>query len=118
SHLLSLPDKNNLVFTSMVYAVLLTPFFLYLLKAGMSFVQFQKLQSLYIRPNLKSTGMFKRYSFTAAERFMRYVQIDTQSDPLADRFPSTEKQKDLGRLLVQELLDMGITDAHMDDWGY
>src|SRR5690606_24088264 len=88
------------------------------LKAGMSFVQFQKLQSLYIRPNLKSTGMFKRYSFTAAERFMRYVQIDTQSDPLADRFPSTEKQKDLGRLLVQELLDMGITDAHMDDWGY
>ena len=62
--------------------------------------------------------MFKRYLFTAAERFMRYVQIDTQSDPLSESFPSTEKQKNLGRLLVQELFDMGITDAHMDEWGY
>ena len=62
--------------------------------------------------------MFKRYLFTAAERFMRYVQIDTQSDPLSETFPSTEKQKDLGRLLVKELFDMGITDAHMDEWGY
>ena len=49
---------------------------------------------------------------------MRYVQIDTQSDPLSESFPSTEKQKNLGRLLVQELFDMGITDAHMDEWGY
>ncbi len=62
--------------------------------------------------------MFKRYLFTAAERFMRYVQIDTQSDPQSESFPSTEKQKDLGRLLVQELLDMGIKEAHMDKWGY
>jgi tripeptide aminopeptidase len=49
---------------------------------------------------------------------MRYVQIDTQSDPQSESFPSTEKQKDLGRLLVQELLDMGIKEAHMDKWGY
>jgi len=55
---------------------------------------------------------------TVTERFLRYVQIDTQSDPLSKTFPSTEKQKDLGRILVEELLEMGITDAHMDEHGY
>jgi tripeptide aminopeptidase len=54
----------------------------------------------------------------AVERFLRYVQIDTQSDPQSTANPSTEKQKDLSRLLVQELLDMGVTDAEMDEWGY
>jgi tripeptide aminopeptidase len=53
-----------------------------------------------------------------AERFMRYVKIDTQSDPHSSTFPSTEKQKDLSRVLVQELLDMGISDAHLDEFGY
>lgn len=62
--------------------------------------------------------MFQNYSFTAAERFMRYVQVDTQSDPHSDTQPSTEKQKDLARILVQELLDMGIADAAMDEYGY
>ena len=62
--------------------------------------------------------MFDNYSFTAAERLMRYVQIDTQSDPLSNTHPTTEKQKDLSRLLVEELQSMGISDAHMDDWGY
>lgn len=52
------------------------------------------------------------------ERFMRYVQIDTQSDPESLTFPSTEKQKDLSALLARELLEMGIADAHMDEWGY
>ncbi|GAB2651652.1 peptidase T [Flavihumibacter cheonanensis] len=52
------------------------------------------------------------------ERLLRYVQIDTQSDPLSTTQPSTEKQKDLSRLLVQELQDMGIKDAHLDDYGY
>lgn len=55
---------------------------------------------------------------SAAARFLRYVQIDTQSDPNSDSNPSTEKQKDLSRLLVQELLDLGISDAHLDEWGY
>ncbi|MFN3487835.1 MAG: peptidase T [Emticicia sp.] len=54
----------------------------------------------------------------AAGYFLKYVQIDTQSDPNADSNPSTEKQKDLSRLLVQELLDLGIVDAHLDEWGY
>lgn len=62
--------------------------------------------------------MFDDYKFSVAERFLRYVQIDTQSDPNSTSQPSTEKQKDLGRLLVQELLQSGITDAHMDEHGY
>jgi len=60
----------------------------------------------------------KSYRFTAAERFLRYVQIDTQSDPQSSSNPTTEKQKDLSRLLADELIQMGITDAHMDEWGY
>lgn len=62
--------------------------------------------------------MFDKYKFTAAERFMRYVQIDTQSDPLSDTHPTTSKQKDLSRLLAEELQKMGVTDAAMDEWGY
>jgi tripeptide aminopeptidase len=62
--------------------------------------------------------MFTHYNFTAAERFMRYVQIDTQSNPLSSSHPTTEKQKDLSKLLVEELQSMGITDAEMDEWGY
>jgi tripeptide aminopeptidase len=62
--------------------------------------------------------MFENYQFTAAERFIRYVQIDTQSDPQSTTHPTTEKQKDLSKILVEELKQMGITDAHMDEWGY
>jgi tripeptide aminopeptidase len=58
------------------------------------------------------------FTFTAAERFLRYVRIDTQSDPESPTCPSTGKQKDLGRLLVKELLEIGITDAHLDEHGY
>ncbi|NLR61318.1 peptidase T [Chitinophaga polysaccharea] len=62
--------------------------------------------------------MFTNYSYTVDTRFMRYAQIDTQSDPLSSTFPTTEKQKDLSRLLVKELLEMGITDAELDEHGY
>jgi len=62
--------------------------------------------------------MFTNYKYTVTERFLRYVQIDTQSDPLSTTFPSTAKQKDLGRLLLQELLAMGIRDAELDEHGY
>ncbi|MDQ3046451.1 MAG: peptidase T [Bacteroidota bacterium] len=55
---------------------------------------------------------------TVTERFLSYVKIDTQSDASSPTCPSTEKQKDLGKLLVQELLAMGISDAHMDEHGY
>jgi tripeptide aminopeptidase len=62
--------------------------------------------------------MLANYNFTAAERLMRYVQVDTQSDPQSNTHPTTEKQKDLSRLLADELSKMGIADAHMDDYGY
>jgi tripeptide aminopeptidase len=53
-----------------------------------------------------------------AERFMRYVQIDTQSDPQSKSSPSTEKQKRLSLLLVNELKEIGIKNAEMDEFGY
>ena len=53
-----------------------------------------------------------------AERFVRYVQIDTQSDPTSTAHPSSEKQKDLSKILHRELLGMGITDATTDEYGY
>src|SRR5690554_3056929 len=56
--------------------------------------------------------------FSVADRFLEYVQIDTQSDPYSDTYPSTGKQKDLGRILVSQLLEMGISDAHLDEYGY
>lgn len=55
---------------------------------------------------------------TLQGRFTKYVQIDTQSDPLSETTPSTTKQKDLGKVLVAELSEMGITDAHLDEFGY
>ena len=58
------------------------------------------------------------FTHTVTERFLRYVTIDTQSDPNSPTSPSTEKQKDLGRVLVTELKAMGITDAQLDDYGY
>src|ERR1700748_2041781 len=58
------------------------------------------------------------FKFTVTERFVRYVTIDTQSDPGSDTCPSTLKQKNLGSLLVNELIEMGLQDAHMDDYGY
>ncbi|KPF43820.1 peptidase T [Rhizobium sp. AAP43] len=54
---------------------------------------------------------------TVLDRLLRYVVIDTQSDPTSDSQPSTEKQKDLARVLVEELLGLGLTDAHMDEHG-
>ena len=55
---------------------------------------------------------------TIIDRFFKYVQIDTEADPNSDTTPSSMKQKDLGKVLVQELLDLGISDAEMDEWGY
>ena len=59
-----------------------------------------------------------KFAHTVTERFLRYVTIDTQSDPASPTCPSTEKQKDLGRLLVSELKAMGLADAHLDQHGY
>ncbi len=53
-----------------------------------------------------------------ADRFMRYVKVDTQSDPTSTAHPTTEKQKDLSKLLHRELFGMGITNATTDEFGY
>src|SRR5450759_2281514 len=51
-------------------------------------------------------------------RFLRYVNIDTQSDDGSEAHPSTEKQKDLARLLADELRGLGCTDARMAESGH
>ncbi len=56
--------------------------------------------------------------YTVVERFIRYAKIDTQSDPHSSTIPSTEKQKDLARVLVQELKEIGIEEVELDEWGY
>ncbi len=51
---------------------------------------------------------YQNITKTLEERFKKYVQIDTQSDPGSATTPSTAKQKNLGKVLVEELLAMGI----------
>lgn len=58
------------------------------------------------------------YAYSVATRLMRYVQIDTTADPNSETIPSSMKQKNLSELLVNELLEMGVADAHMDAFGY
>ena len=55
---------------------------------------------------------------SVVDRFLKYVSFDTQSDESSETCPSTMKQKDLGAALVEEMLQMGITDARMDENGY
>ncbi len=57
-------------------------------------------------------------SVSLTERFVKYVQVDTQSDASSPTTPSTEKQKNLGKILVEELLSLGVVDAHLDEHGY
>ena len=59
-----------------------------------------------------------KFDHDVTARFLRYVVIDTQSDPASPTCPSTEKQKNLGNLLARELRELGITDAHLDEHGY
>lgn len=55
---------------------------------------------------------------TVLERFLRYVQVDTSSEEDRECFPSTEKQKNLGRMLYEELKELGASDVVMDEYGY
>ncbi len=61
---------------------------------------------------------YQLHTDSLAIRFTKYVQIDTQSDPRSTSSPSTEKQKNLGKVLVEELLQLGIHDAELDEFGY
>jgi len=60
----------------------------------------------------------EKYKFTCVDRFLDYVKIDTQSSEESTSFPSTEKQKVLSQKLVEELKEIGLKDAHMNEHGY
>jgi tripeptide aminopeptidase len=63
-------------------------------------------------------GDMTKHQYTCVDRFLKYVGFDTQSDPETTAFPSTEKQKVLAAALVDELKQIGLADASMDEWGY
>jgi tripeptide aminopeptidase len=58
------------------------------------------------------------YKYTVEERFLRYARVDTQSDPESPTQPSTAKQLDLSRILIEELQQIGVADAQLDEYGY
>ena len=60
----------------------------------------------------------QNYQYTVEERFKKYVQVDTTANPLSETFPSSDGQKVLGAQLVNELKNLGLSDATMDEWGY
>src|SRR5688572_23315248 len=62
--------------------------------------------------------MTQHFSSSAAARFLRYVSFDTQSDERSATYPSTAKQLTLLNRLVDELKEIGITDASIDQYGY
>ncbi|MDP9041790.1 MAG: peptidase T [Bacteroidota bacterium] len=62
--------------------------------------------------------MITGYSHSMVDRFFRYVQIDTQSNPDSTAQPSSAKQLDLSRLLLEELKALGLTEAELDEYGY
>lgn len=62
--------------------------------------------------------MITGYIHTTTDRFLRYVQVDTQSDPASQTNPTSAKQKNLSAILAEELHAMGAMDAHADEWGY
>jgi tripeptide aminopeptidase len=57
-------------------------------------------------------------NYTLEERFIKYVQIDTTADPNSASFPSSMKQKDLAKVLFEELKGLGLEEVEMDQWGY
>ena len=67
---------------------------------------------------LRSMSLYLNQKQTLQDRFIKYAKIDTQSDASSPSYPSTLKQKNLAHVLVSELLEMGIKDAHCDEYGY
>ena len=68
--------------------------------------------------DLFTSDLAREVAPDALERFLRYAVIDTQSDARSATYPSTAKQLELSRLLVEELLELGLEDAHLDEHGY
>jgi tripeptide aminopeptidase len=69
-------------------------------------------------PTDPPSDLAARLAEDAAERFLRYVRIDTQSEEDSESYPSTAKQLDLLRLLREELGELGLADAAIDEHGY
>src|SRR5579864_5230386 len=67
---------------------------------------------------LSETTLAARLAEDAAERFLRYVRIDTQSDEESETYPSTEGQLVLLRLLREDLEEIGLSDVVIDEHGY
>lgn len=55
---------------------------------------------------------------TVTERFLKYIAVDTTSDPSSDTFPSTKSQLDFAAMLEEEMKAMGLTDVTLDSYGY
>src|SRR5919106_2581784 len=64
------------------------------------------------------SDLARELAANARDRLLRYVRIDTQSDPHSTTFPSTEKQLDLLRLLADECRELGLEDVELDEHGY
>ncbi|OQX95903.1 peptidase T [candidate division KSB1 bacterium 4572_119] len=62
--------------------------------------------------------MSEKINFTVVSRFLKYVKYDTQSSETSETYPSTEKQKILGKVLVEELKEIGLTEVEIDKYGY
>lgn len=62
--------------------------------------------------------MQNQYTHSVEERFIKYAKVDTTADPNSTTFPSSEKQKNLSKILVDDLKALGVNDAEMDEWGY
>lgn len=60
----------------------------------------------------------ENYKHKAEENFIKYAQIDTEADPNSESFPSSMKQKDLAKVLVEELKALKLKDVELDEWGY
>ena len=58
------------------------------------------------------------YNHTVENRFIKYAKIDTTADPESTTFPSSMKQKDLAKVLANELKELGVKNVEMDEWGY
>ena len=65
-----------------------------------------------------SSELARELAPEALERFLRYVVIDTQADPLSETSPTTEKQLQLSRLLAEELRELGLDDVELTEQGY
>jgi tripeptide aminopeptidase len=68
--------------------------------------------------NFETMSLYQNKEQALENRFISYAKIDTQSDASSFSYPSTLKQKDLATILVTELLEMGVDDAHCDEFGY